>query len=60
LQLQGFRRNSRRRGLSNIKDKLGKTPLLTSLIAGAGVDSVSELLKHGEDHGIDNDVGRTA
>ena len=49
----------RSRDLSNITDKLGRTPLLTALIAGAGDEAVSELLKHGADPGIDDDVGRT-
>ena len=40
-------------------DKLGRTPLLTALIAGAGDEAVSELLKHGADPGNDDDVGRT-
>ena len=46
-------------GLSNISDKLGRTPLLTALIAGSEVDAISAILDHGEDPGIDDDVGRT-
>ena len=38
----------------------GRTPLLTALMAGAPEDAVSELLEHGEDPGIDDDVGRTS
>ena len=47
------------RGLSNIPEKLGRTPLLTALIAGAAVDAISQLLDHGEDPGTADDVGRT-
>ena len=51
---------SRSRCMTNIQDKLGRTPLLTALIAGAGVETVEELLKNGEDIAEDDDVGRTA
>ena len=49
----------RSRGLSNTTDKLGRTPLLTALIAGAEVGAISELLLQGEDPGMEDDVGRT-
>ena len=52
--------STRSRGLANVQDKLGRTPLLTALIAGAGADAVSELLNHGEDPGMEDEVGRTS
>ena len=52
--------SQRSRGMSNVADKLGRTPLLTALIAGAGVEAVAELLKQGEDPGEEDDVGRTS
>ena len=36
------------KGLINIPDKLGRSPLLVGLMAGAGVEAVTELLKQGE------------
>ena len=51
--------STRSKGLSNVTDKLGRTPLLTALIAGAGVEAVAELLKQGEDPGEEDEVGRT-
>lgn len=46
--------------MTNNQDKLGRTPLLTALIAGAGGEAVEELLKNGEDIAEEDDVGRTA
>ena len=46
-------------GLVNMKDKLGRTPLLTALMAGAPEDAVNELLEYGEDPGMEDDVGRS-
>ena len=36
------------KGLINIPDKLGRSPLLVGLMAGAGVQAVTELIKQGE------------
>ena len=49
---------SRSRCMTNVADKLGRTPLLTALIAGAGLDAVQELLNHGEDIAKEDEVGR--
>ena len=35
------------KGLINVPDKLGRSPLLVSLMAGAGVEAVTELIKQG-------------
>ena len=51
---------SRSRCMTNVADKLGRTPLLTALIAGVGADAVQELLNHGEDIGEEDEVGRNA
>jgi ankyrin repeat protein len=50
--------SSRSRGMTNVCDKLGRTPLLTALIAGAGAEAVQELLKNGEDPAEEDEVGR--
>ena len=50
---------SRSRCMTNVADKLGRTPLLTALIAGAGADAIQELLKNGENISEEDDVGRT-
>ena len=34
--------------MRNVKDKLGRTPLLLALMSGAGADAVSVLLSEGE------------
>lgn len=47
------------RGMSNTKDKLGRTPLLLALLAGAAPPAVTELLNTGEDPSLEDDVGRT-
>ena len=39
------------KGLINVPDKLGRSPLLVSLMAGAGVEAVTELLKQGGSQG---------
>ena len=36
------------KGLINLADKLGRTPLLAGLMAGAGLAAVTELLKQGD------------
>ena len=36
------------KGLINIPDKLGRSPLLVGLMAGAGLEAITELLKQGE------------
>ncbi len=64
------------KGLINVPDKLGRSPLLVSLMAGAGVEAVTELLKQGgsqekplecssyffsgEDPATEDEVGRGA
>ena len=45
--------------MSNTKDKLGRTPLLLALLAGAAPPAVTELLNTGEDPSLEDDVGRT-
>ena len=49
----------RSRGMANVCDKLGRTPLLTALIAGNGVEAVQELLNNGENPAEEDEVGRT-
>ena len=51
---------SRSRCMTNIADKLGRTPLLTAVIAGAGADAIQELLNHGENIAEEDEVGRNA
>ena len=46
--------------MKNVADKLGRTPLLTALIAGAGADAIQELLEHGENIEIEDEVRRNA
>ena len=36
------------KGLINVADKLGRSPLLAGLMAGAGLAAVTELLKQGD------------
>ena len=36
------------KGLINVPDKLGRSPLLVGLMAGAGLEAITELLKQGE------------
>ena len=48
------------KGLINVPDKLGRTPLLAGLMAGANVEAVKELLEQGEDPGQEDEVGRGA
>ena len=48
------------KGLINVADKLGRTPLLAGLMAGAKLDAVAELLRQGEDPGAEDEVGRGA
>ena len=46
------------KGLINLSDKLGRTPLLAGLMAGAGLEAVTELLAQGEDPSQEDEVGR--
>ena len=48
------------KGLINMSDRLGRTPLLAALMAGARLESVRELLDQGEDPGQEDEVGRGA
>ena len=48
------------KGLINLADKLGRTPLLAGLMAGAGLEAVRELVVQGEDPGQEDEVGRGA
>ena len=48
------------KGLINSADKLGRTPLLAGLMAGAGLEAVAELLAQGEDPAQEDEVGRGA
>ena len=48
------------KGLINSPDKLGRTPLLAGLMAGAGLEAVAELLAQGEDPAQEDEVGRGA
>lgn len=48
------------KGLVSVMDKLGRTPLLAGLMAGAKLDAVAELLRQGEDPGAEDEVGRGA
>ena len=51
---------SRSRCMTSVADKLGRTPFLTALTAGAGADAVQELLNHGENIAEEDEVGRNA
>ena len=58
--LEGIRWvTARSNTMTNIADKLGRTPLLTALIAGAKVEAVEELLNNGEEVTEEDEVGRT-
>lgn len=48
------------KGLINVPDKLGRSPLLVGLMAGAGVQAVTELIRQGEDPATEDEVGRGA
>ena len=48
------------KGLINLADKLGRTPLLAGLMAGAGLEAVRELVEQGEDPSQEDEVGRGA
>ena len=48
------------KGLINLADKLGRTPLLAGLMAGAGLEAVMELVVQGEDPSQEDEVGRGA
>ena len=48
------------KGLINLADKLGRTPLLAGLMAGAGLEAVTELVVQGEDPAQEDEVGRGA
>ena len=50
---------ARSNAMVNTADKLGRTPLLTALIAGAGAEAVKELIKNGEEVSEEDEVGRT-
>ena len=50
----------RTRCMTNASDRLGRTPLLTALIAGVDITAVEELIKNGEDPTEEDDVGRSS